>query len=125
MSTHVLDASALLAYLHGEPGGEQVQLEGACVSSVNWSEVVQKALTYGIDVDGLRHDVEALGVYIAPFTVDEAEQAAALWSMTKHVGLSLMDRACLAVGLMRGLPVVTANKPLAEPELEVEVRLIR
>lgn len=36
-----------------------------------------------------------------------------------------MDRACLAVGLVRGLPVVTANKPLAEPELEVEVQLIR
>lgn len=79
MSAHVLDASALLAYLHSEFGGRQVELEGACVSSVNWSEVVQKALAYGIDVDGLRHDMEALGVEITPFTVDKAEQAAALW----------------------------------------------
>lgn len=125
MSTHVLDASALLAYLHGEPGGERVVLEGAVASSVNWSEVVQKALAHGTDVDGLRHDVEALGVDIAPFSADEAEQAAALWSPGRHLGLSLGDRACLAVGLVRGLPVVTADKPWADLDFGVEVRLIR
>lgn len=125
MSTHILDASALLAYLHGERGGVQVQLEGAVISSVNWSEVMQKALVHGTDVIGLRHDVEALGVEIAAFTVDEAEQAAALWFVTKHVGLSLGDRACLATGLLRKLPVVTADKPWANLAIEVDIQLIR
>ncbi len=125
MSTHILDASALLAYLHGEPGSERVELEGAVISSMNWSEVVQKALAYEIDVDELRRDVAALGLEIAPFTVDEAQRAASLWSSTRHLDLSLGDRACLAAGLERRLPVVTADEFWAELQLEVEVRLIR
>jgi len=76
----VLDASALLAYLQNEPGSEVVEavlLESA-LSSVNWTEVVQKAIAAGVDVTGLREDVQALGLTILPFTPEEAEIAGRL-----------------------------------------------
>jgi len=62
----VLDASALLAFLQDEPGAVAVEqaLSGSLLSSVNWSEVVQKSLVSGVDVCGMRQDVEALGVAI-------------------------------------------------------------
>ena len=98
--TCVLDASALLAFLHGEPGSEAVRpvINGALISSVNWAEVVQKSLDWGVAVTGLREDLAALGVRILPFTWAQAEQAAELWLTTKSLGLSLADRACLAFG---------------------------
>ena len=121
----VLDASALLAYLHGEPGGERVSLAGNLISSVNWSEVVQKAIAYGTDMSGLRQDLEALGLTIVSFGADEAETAAALRPPTRRAGLSLGDRACLATGMVRQLPVLTADRPWADLELETAVEVIR
>ena len=66
----VLDASALLAYLQDEPGSETIEpmLDESAISSVNWTEVVQKSIAGGVDVDGLREDVEALGLSLLPFT---------------------------------------------------------
>lgn len=95
----VLDASALLALLHEEPGADIVEplLEEAVISSVNWSEVVQKSLSRDVELDGLREDLEALGLVIAPFTVEDAEASALLHGETAEVGLSLADRACLAL----------------------------
>ena len=63
----VLDASALLAYLQDEPGSETIEpmLDESAISSVNWAEVVQKSIAGGVDVDGLREDVEALGLSIS------------------------------------------------------------
>jgi len=64
----VLDASALLALLQGEPGGEKVEefLETAAISSVNWSEVMQKALDWQTEIEGLRQELEVLGLEILP-----------------------------------------------------------
>ena len=87
--SYVLDASALLALLHDEPGGREVEplLNKAAISSVNWSEVVQKSLAQRIDVEGLREDLQALGLLIVPFDPEDAESAAALWSGTARAGL--------------------------------------
>jgi PIN domain nuclease of toxin-antitoxin system len=95
----VLDASALLALLQGQPGSEVVEplLETAVVSSVNWSEVAQKSLAQGVEVAGLREDLTALGLTLASFTARDAEDAASLRESTKNLGLSLADRACLAL----------------------------
>ena len=92
----VLDASALLALLQKEPGTETVEtlLEEAAISSVNWSEVVQKSLDRGVELGSLREDLEALGLSIAPFDVEEAEIAAALRRGTAEFGLSLAHRPC-------------------------------
>ncbi len=108
----VLDASALLAYLHDEDEGARVrgELAHALMSSVNWSEVVQKALAYNTNVTGLRQDLEALGLQIVDFDARQAEAAAELWTLTRSAGLSLADRACLALARARKLPALTSDK---------------
>ena len=123
----VLDASALLALLHHEPGAELVEeaLEQAAISSVNWSEVYERWLTRGVDVSGLRADAEALGLEIVPFTVEDAEQAAELSAPTRHLGLSLGDRACLGLARRLDLPAITADRAWLDVDLGVEVKSIR
>jgi ribonuclease VapC len=125
----VLDASALLAVLNGEPGGAAVVplMADAAISAVNWSEVVQKALAHGVSVSpaDLRTDVEALGVDVRPFTASQAEIAASLWSSTKHLGLSLGDRACLALATEIGATAITADAAWARLALSITVRVVR
>lgn len=123
----VLDASALLAALHGEPGGDQVenQLENAVISAINWSEVLQKCLSREVDIRGLREDLEALGLHIEPFTVEDGELAARFWMLTREQGLSLGDRACLALALRLGLPAFTADRSWADLKVDVEIKVIR
>ncbi len=125
--SYVVDASALLALLHSEPGAEAVEeaLEHAAISTVNWSEVCQRWLAHQVDVSDLRPDTEALGLEIVPFTVDDAEQAAELWSATRELGLSLGDRACLALARRLGRPALTADRAWLEADLGIEVRTIR
>ena len=122
----VVDASALLAMLQAEPGTDAgaMILATAVVCAVNWSEVVQKARSHGVDVDGLEVDLAHLGVEFTPFTTVEATVAADLW----HRGgrsLPLADRACLATAEVRGLPGVTADRAWAALDLGIEVQVIR
>lgn len=123
----VLDASALLAMLHAEPGAERVEavVDGAAMSAVNWSEVCQQSLARGIDLSGLRADVEALGLDILGFTAGDAERAAELWPVTRRLGLSLGDRACLALASRLGAQALTADRSWLELELGLEVQSIR
>jgi len=123
----ILDASALLAFLHGEPGEERVAaaLDGARVSAVNWAEVLQKARQRGADIDGMHGELTRVGVVLEPFTPDQAEIAARLWEPTRRCGLSLADRACLALALDRSLPVMTADRAWSELGLAIEVELLR
>lgn len=78
--TPELDASALLAYLHREPGWEQVReaVGEGCVSAVNWCEVAQKAARRGLDVEQIRTLLAHVGLSIGPFTPRQAEVAALL-----------------------------------------------
>jgi ribonuclease VapC len=123
----VLDASALLAFLRSEPGGETVQelLGTSAISSVNWSEVIQKALEKKTPVEGLREELESLGLEIIPFTAGLAEKTAHLRAETRSLGLSLGDRACLALAGDLGRPAVTADKVWRDLTLRVEVRVVR
>jgi ribonuclease VapC len=125
----VLDASALLAALNGEPGGAAVVplMADAVISAVNWSEVVQKAVAHGVSADpaDLRRDVEALGLNVRPFTASQADIAASLWSSTRHLGLSLGDRACLALATEIGATAVTADVAWARLALSITVRVVR
>ena len=125
--TLVLDASALLAWLHGESGGERVRgiLDGASMSSVNWSEVIQKSLQKGVEVRGMLEEMTDLGLAIEPFTAVQADQAARLWAQTRGLGLSLGDRACLALALDKSTPVLTADRDWGALALGIEVRLLR
>ncbi len=124
---YVLDASALLAALHDEPGGDEILAStgGWAMSSVNWSEVLQKSAARNVDTKGLREDLEALGLEIAPFTAQDAETAAQLWPKTRSGGLSLADRACLALGKRLQVPVLTADKAWAKFKIGVQIQVIR
>lgn len=123
----VLDASALLALLHQEEGSQHVEsaLRESGISSVNWSEVIQKALARGADIVGLRSDLEALGLRIVAFCAADAETAASLWLKTRQHGFSLGDRACLALGLVHRCPILTADREWGNLDLGVDIQLIR
>lgn len=123
--TVVFDASALLAWLFNEPGGEKIEaaLQDAMICSVNWAEVVQKSIARGTEVGGLREEVEMIGLTILPFDAGDAELAALLWRRGAH--LSLGDRACLALGIRLGLPVWTADRAWATLSTGAKVVAIR
>lgn len=123
----VLDASAVLAYLHQESGWEQVRtvIGEACIGAVNWSEVAQKTVQKGLDVGTARALLTEVGLTIAPFSTEQAEMAARLWEETRRSGLSLADRACLALAMERKAPVLTADRIWADLGLDIEIQLLR
>ncbi len=125
--TCVLDASALLALFHDERGAERVEaaLEGALISTVNWAEVIQKSVAHGVDVDGMHEELLSTGVTFEVFTQPQAEIAGKLWTATRQLGLSFGDRACLALGLERSLPVITADRAWKKLRLEIAIDVIR
>ena len=121
----VLDASALLAVFFREVGFEVVPLNGSAVSTVNWSEVLQVASRRGADVVGLGDAIAAEGALVMPFTPVDAESAAALWPRTRTAGLSLADRACLALAQRYGVPALTADRAWRDLEVGVEIAVVR
>lgn len=126
-SVVVIDASALLALLHGEPGAEVVEdvLHTAVISSVNWSEVAQKMFQHGRPVAAFRADLVELGLEIVPFEVEDAEMAAEMYKRTRSFGLSLGDWACLSLARRFGVPALTGDRRWLDTSTGVEVRLIR
>jgi len=111
----VLDASALLAFLQREIGHEAVApvIEAAVISAVNLSEVMQKSLAAGVDTQGLETDLRAVGLRVHDFDAQDAVGTAELWLATKKLGLSLGDRACLALAMRLRLPAYTADRAWA------------
>jgi PIN domain nuclease of toxin-antitoxin system len=95
------------------------------MSSVNWCEVVQKSLRRDVDVATLRQYLADLGFRIIAFDADDAERAARLWSTTHHLGLSLADRACLAMALRTGATVLTADRAWSQLQVGVTIQPIR
>jgi PIN domain nuclease of toxin-antitoxin system len=120
---NVFDASALLVYLGGESGADQVRgalEQGGVVSAANWSEVAQKVRAAGADWDVARGLLLGYALVVEPVTREDAERAAARWRA--GVGLSLADRLCLALGDRLGADVWTADAAWAS---EDRVQLIR
>jgi ribonuclease VapC len=108
----VLDASALLATINGEPGAENVAaaLAGAVMSTVNLTEVVTKMIDIGIPEDDAWREAIDLVPRVVDFGPELCRRAAQLRSSTRALGLSLGDRACLALAQHLGLPTVTADQ---------------
>jgi PIN domain nuclease of toxin-antitoxin system len=129
----VLDSSAFLAYLRGEPGADPVAealATGARMSAVNWAEVLTKVADSGENPDkfsNLMRDQGLLGgaLTIQPFEIGHARLTALLREPTRRAGLSLGDKACLALAKATGYPVLTADKTWLELGLGLEIRLIR
>jgi PIN domain nuclease of toxin-antitoxin system len=127
MTAVVLDASAVLAVYFDEPGGEQVvrTLPGALLSAVNYSELIGKCLDRGEPIDHAVRKLAALGFQIVVHDAALARRAGELRLPTKRHGLSLADRACLALAERKNASVLTADRQWATLDLGIDVRLIR
>jgi PIN domain nuclease of toxin-antitoxin system len=127
VSKYVLDSSALLALLDAETGADKVAavLMDAVIGTVNLAEVHSKLSERG--QFGRQALVELLSVMeeVAPFTEEHAAITGHLRASTRHLGLSLGDRACLALGIALGVPVYTADGDWAKLQLPCVVRPIR
>jgi PIN domain nuclease of toxin-antitoxin system len=124
----VLDASALLALIHEEPGADLVAeaMNGSVIGTPNFAEVIGKLVDARIDASAIRQLVVAAGVTIEPLTADDAELVGALRAITGGQQLSLGDRCCLALAIRSTPPIVmTADGVWANLDLPIEVRLIR
>ena len=126
MRRTVLDASAILAALYREPGAEVVEThyEAGIVSSVNLSEVAAKLSDRGIPITEARELLSGLGLAVRPFDEGLAYVSGALRNATRSSGLSLGDRACLALGLVEAVPVVTVDRKWADISEAVGVEVI-
>lgn len=113
--------------MRAEPGWERVRdvLSGARISSVNWCETLQKIEPSENQRDELRELLLSQGLIIVPFDVQQAEVAADLLAHTKAFGLSLGDRACLALARVLGGEVFTTDRAWANVNVGVPIQLIR
>jgi ribonuclease VapC len=124
---YVLDASALLAHLQGEPGSEFIEqvLAHSVISAVNWTEVLQRHWSLGIPSATLLGELMTLGLSVTEFSAHDAAITAELFPLTRNLGLSLGDRACLALAISLGYTVLTADRAWKGLSLPVKIDLIR
>lgn len=127
----LFDTSAVLAFLNAEPGWQGIEpllLSGnARISTVNQTEVISKLLDWGMDLPLANSALARLALQLEPFAENHAVEAARIRPMTRSLGLSLGDRACLATARNLGLVVITGDRPwlrLGEV-LGLDIRSIR
>lgn len=133
MARTVLDASALLAYLHEEPGAETVAdaiAEGTTIGAVNLAEVLTAVARHGLDPAQLADDFRRDGlldgaIEVAPLTPEDAVEVGRLRPLTLGAGLSLGDRACLALARRLDATALTADRAWEPAAVRVELRQIR
>jgi PIN domain nuclease of toxin-antitoxin system len=124
----VLDASALLAFVKDEAGADAVTsaLAGqAVIGAVNLAEVVTKLADDGWTEAGARATIAACGTDTVSFDEETAYEAGLLRAATRHLGLSLGDRACLALARRLGAPVLTADRTWGNLDVGVKIEVIR
>lgn len=127
MSEAVLDASVVLAAMLRESGGAAVgQLTGVIlVSAVNHAEVWSKLADLGIETAKVESSISMMGLEVVAFDREQAESVAQLRAVTRAAGLSLGDRACLALAISRNAKALTADRAWQGIELPVEIELVR
>ena len=113
----VLDSSAVLALMLDEPGAATVRayLRDGVIGAANLAEVLSKLVDRGMPVHEAAEAVAILGLQVAPMTETQARVCAELRPTTRSAGLSLGDRACLALAAEMGRPAVTADRSWAGP----------
>lgn len=109
---------------------ENALAQGAVISVINWIEVLSKIAEVGGEPEGLISQLSDHGIIrtcleIVPLLEDDARSVAKLRPLTRSLGLSLGDRACLALGMKLRLPVLTSDQAWVNLTLDAEVQLIR
>jgi PIN domain nuclease of toxin-antitoxin system len=127
LDSAVLDSSAILAVVFSEPGSDVVLplLQGGLLSTVNLAEVHTRLLLRGVDSDFAWRRVLSFGCEICFFDALQARLAGELVLQTRPHGLSLGDRACLALAIQRKATVYTTNPAWKNLDLGIEVEVIR
>lgn len=127
MEKVVFDASALIALIYQEKGCELVEkyLPHAEISTVNLAEVASYMIKKEVPSKEAAQLLQDLSLDVKPFDESQALLAAALYSTTSVKGLSLGDRACLALAITQKHPVITADKVWATLKLDAKIILIR
>ena len=112
MSKRVLDSSAILAAMLGEPGGDLAgsMLASGIVSTANVAEVFSKLSEKGMLDEETVFDFRQLGLEIVDHDLEQAIKVAELRPLSKHLGLSLGDRSCLALAILRNATAITADR---------------
>lgn len=126
---HVIDASVVLAVMLGEQGAQEAfsHLEGSIISTVNLSEIYRKLIDGEAELTDAIIEVGRFQMRAVPFDEAQAREAARLRPLTRHLGLSLADRACVGLASIRNLAVLTADRRMAESGtvLGLDIRMIR
>jgi ribonuclease VapC len=128
VSRVVLDASAVLVLLNNEPGAGRLTpelLSDAVCSTINLAEVHTKLVSAGEDPDEAWEDAMSPIRDAVPFAEEHARLAGSLVSQTRALGLSLGDRACLALGMVLKAPVYTADRSWKNLKLGIKIHVIR
>ena len=127
MAKAVLDSSAVLALLNNEPGADVVAeaLDEAIISTVNVAEVIAKLVERGMSFEQTRLALSTIGIEAVDFNVSLAERTGEMRLESRSRGLSLGDRACLALAEREGLPALTCDRNWLEAVAGIEIRCIR
>jgi ribonuclease VapC len=128
MNRIVLDASAILAVINDEPGAEKLKpdlLARAVGGTVNLAEVQTKLVSRGWSSAQAWEDATSPVREVLAFDEEQARIAGDLVAETRHLGLSLGDRACLALGMALKLPVYTAERAWKKLKVGVKIHIIR
>jgi len=124
----VLDASALLALIQNEKGADVVKplLKRAVMSTINVTEVLAALQRVEIQPKDAIVSISDVIQELIPFDVEQAQCVAELQPYVRHKGLSLGDRACIALGLKLQAPIYTADKIWGELQLDnISINIIR
>lgn len=125
--TVILDASALLALLFDERGADTVAeaADGAAISTVNLTEVLEKVAHHGGDAAIVPEQLSYLRIAVIAFNERHARHAAELKPLVAGKRISLADRACLALARESGRPILTGDRVWTELDLGLDIRLMR
>lgn len=128
MNRAVLDASVVLAVLFEERGAEKMTdkiMDSAVISAVNLAEVQSKLVKMGHPPEDAWRDALLLETDPEPFTADQAKIAGSLIAKTVKHGLSLGDRACLALAIALQAPVYTTEQTWKNLKVGILIHVIR
>lgn len=122
----VVDSSAMLALLLGEPGAQAVgaQLDKAVIGAANFAEILGRLAEAGGDASAWSQRLRGV-IAVESVSARHAEIAAALLPVTRAAGLSLGDRLCLALALDLGAPALTCDRAWGRVSHGADVRFVR